>query len=197
MVTLKLCDQRVLLPCLYTIGPLCYISVFCPKDWGQYIYQCSVTFTRPRFAGSLTFSLLNAAGIEDLCELIHEAPSLFLDEIAEWLAIYHEQPISSTALHDNLHDLELTYKRLRKVAAERDDAYRAAWMYEITSNYTADQIVLLDESSKITPFIVTMAMRLKEKCQLRGWYMTEGLSTASFRHSLPIATLLFVSSKTL
>src|SRR5258705_13658037 len=65
---------------------------------------------------------LNAAAMEDIRELIHEAPSLFLDEIAEWLAIYHEQPISTTVLHDNLCKLGLTYKKLRKVAAERDDA---------------------------------------------------------------------------
>jgi hypothetical protein len=42
----------------------------------------------------------------------------------------------------------LTYKELQKVAAERDDAYRAAWMYEISTNYTADQMVFLDESAK-------------------------------------------------
>ena len=41
--------------------------------------------------------LLNAAAIEDLHELIRESPSLFLDEVAEWLALYHDQPISTTA----------------------------------------------------------------------------------------------------
>jgi transposase len=91
---------------------------------------------------------LNAAAIEDLHELIQESPSLFLDEVAEWLALYHDQPISTTALHDNLRDLGLTYKKLRRVAAERDDAYRAAWMHDVLTNYTADQMVLLDESSK-------------------------------------------------
>ncbi|KAG2345952.1 hypothetical protein BDR05DRAFT_865518, partial [Suillus weaverae] len=37
----------------------------------------------------------------------------------------HDQPISTTALHENLRDLGLTYKRLRRVAAERDDGFRA------------------------------------------------------------------------
>ena len=54
--------------------------------------------------------LLNAAAIEDLHKLIWESPSLFLDEVTEWLALYHDQPISTTALHDNLWDLGLTYK---------------------------------------------------------------------------------------
>jgi len=31
------------------------------------------------------------------------------------------QPISTTAPHDNLRDLGLTYKLLRRIAAERDE----------------------------------------------------------------------------
>jgi hypothetical protein len=80
--------------------------------------------------------------------LLLENPSLLLDEIGEWLAIYHDQPISTTALHDNLKDLGLTHKRLKRIAAERDDTYRADWLHNITSNYTADQLIFLDKSSK-------------------------------------------------
>ena len=78
---------------------------------------------------------------EDLRQLIDETPSLFLDEIGEWLAIYHDQPISTTALHMNLQDLGLTRKRLRRIAAERDEIARAEWRHEIAVNYTADQMV--------------------------------------------------------
>jgi transposase len=67
--------------------------------------------------------LLNAAAIEDLHKLIQESPSLFLDEITEWLALYHDQPISTTALHNNLRDLGITHKKLQIVAAECDDVY--------------------------------------------------------------------------
>ena len=31
-------------------------------------------------------------------------------------------------LHLNLQDLALTHKRLKRVAAERDDAYRTEWI---------------------------------------------------------------------
>ena len=60
--------------------------------------------------------LLNSEAISDLQELIRETPTLFLDEIGEWLALYHDQPISTTALHDNL-DLPIRYcgKLLRNV----------------------------------------------------------------------------------
>jgi len=64
--------------------------------------------------------ILNSEAI-DLHELIRGTPTLFLDEIGEWLALYHDQPISTTALHDNLRELGLTYKILRKAAAEHDD----------------------------------------------------------------------------
>jgi transposase len=68
--------------------------------------------------------LLNSHIAEELHELLIESPSLLLDEIGEWLAIYHDQPISTTALHDNLKDLGLTYKCFKRVAAERDDTSR-------------------------------------------------------------------------
>jgi transposase len=85
---------------------------------------------------------------EELGQLLTECPSLLLDEIGEWLAIYHDQPISTTALHDNLKDLGLTYKPLKRAAAERDDAYRVEWLHNITANYTADQLVFLVEQGR-------------------------------------------------
>ncbi|KAI0264583.1 hypothetical protein BGY98DRAFT_888945, partial [Russula aff. rugulosa BPL654] len=84
--------------------------------------------------------LLNPNVTEELHEMLTESPSLLLDEIGEWLAIYHDQPISTTALYDNLKDLGLTYKRLKRVATERDDEYRADWLHNMTSNYMADQL---------------------------------------------------------
>jgi hypothetical protein len=91
---------------------------------------------------------MNAKAIEDLHELICETPSLFLEEIGEWLALYHNLPISTTTLHDNLRELGLTYKLLQKAAAEWDEVAQAEWLLEITNLYTADQFVVLDKSSK-------------------------------------------------
>ena len=47
---------------------------------------------------------INTQAINDLEELLREAPSLFLDENGEWLALYHDMPTSTTALHYNLHE---------------------------------------------------------------------------------------------
>jgi hypothetical protein len=37
---------------------------------------------------------------------------------------------------------------LKRVAAERDNGYQSDWLHNITANYTTDQLVFLDESSK-------------------------------------------------
>ena len=92
--------------------------------------------------------ILNSEAISDLHELICGTPTLFLDDIGEWLALYHDQPISTTTLHDNLRKLGLTYKILQKATAEHDDQTQAEWLIYITSNYTAGQMVVLDEFSK-------------------------------------------------
>ena len=53
--------------------------------------------------------IINAQAADDLQELIRETPLLFLDEIGEWLALYHDISISTAAIHNNLCDLGLTY----------------------------------------------------------------------------------------
>ena len=92
--------------------------------------------------------LLSEEVVTQLRVLIQETPDLFLDEIVDWLALYHDVPISITALYDNLQDLGLTWKIMRREAAERDHELRAAWMRDVLSTFTADQLVVLDESSK-------------------------------------------------
>ena len=44
--------------------------------------------------------------------------------------------------------MSLTYKHLKRIAAEQDDAYCTDWLRNMMSNYTADQLVFLDKSSK-------------------------------------------------
>jgi hypothetical protein len=85
---------------------------------------------------------------DNLHQMISESPSLYLDEISEWLAIYHDQPISRSALHRNLQDLALTHKKLCQVAAERNEEFWSEWLDNILTNYSADQLVFLDKSSK-------------------------------------------------
>ncbi|OJA12292.1 hypothetical protein AZE42_09949 [Rhizopogon vesiculosus] len=56
--------------------------------------------------------------------------------------------LSQTAFHDNLHDLGFTRKMIQRNAAERDEDARSAWREDIAANFTVEQIVAIDESSK-------------------------------------------------
>ena len=50
----------------------------------------------------------------DTIENIQEFARVLVDVITEWLALYHDQPISTTALYMNLQDLALTHERLKR-----------------------------------------------------------------------------------
>ena len=91
--------------------------------------------------------ILTSDVIEELQELIQES-KLYLDEIGEWLALFHNIQISTTALHDNLWDLGISRKIMIRAAAEQDDQLCAEWMYDFLVTYCAEQMIVLDESSK-------------------------------------------------
>ena len=92
--------------------------------------------------------ILTGDVIGELRKLMQESPELYLDEIGEWLPLYHNIQISMTALHDNLQDLGISRKIMIRAAAERDDQLCAEWMYDFLATYSAEQMVVLDESSK-------------------------------------------------
>ena len=91
---------------------------------------------------------LNNDMTHDLYTLLKEAPDMYLDEIQDWLAVAHDVRLSKTALFENIRDAGVTYKLLRKAAAERDEDARAEWMDDMNTHYTAQQLVFVDETSK-------------------------------------------------
>jgi len=92
--------------------------------------------------------ILDPAVMEDLLALVGESPTLYLDEIVDYLSVIHNIYISRTALHNNLQALGLTYKRMQRTASQRDEEARQAWREDITANFSCDQLVFTDESSK-------------------------------------------------
>ena len=92
--------------------------------------------------------ILNTTVIEDLQGLINETPSLYLNEIAEWLALNHDVLIPISALHKTLVDLGLTYKVLKCHATQMDEEACATWHKIVHHHFTPEQFVFLDESSK-------------------------------------------------
>jgi transposase len=92
--------------------------------------------------------ILNTDMTHDLYTLMEEAPEMYLDEIQDWIAVTHDVKLSKTALFENIRDAGITYKLLRKAAAERDDDARAEWMDEMNTHFVSQQLVFVDETSK-------------------------------------------------
>lgn len=92
--------------------------------------------------------ILNADHTHDLLTLMQEAPELYLDEIQEWLILAHDVGIGRSTLDQNLRDIGVTYKLLRKAASERDEERRQEFMEYARNNWVASQLVFVDESSK-------------------------------------------------
>ncbi|KAJ7817525.1 hypothetical protein B0H13DRAFT_1532645, partial [Mycena leptocephala] len=92
--------------------------------------------------------ILNADQTHDLFTLLAEAPEMYLDEITDWIAVTHDEGISRTAIHTLIWDTGLSYKLLRRAAAERDDVARAEWKQFIQTSFISSMIVTADESSK-------------------------------------------------
>lgn len=92
--------------------------------------------------------ILNGDMTHDLYTLLEEAPEMYLTEIQDWIALTHEVHISKAALHLNICDAGISYKLLRRAAAERDEDFRQEWKQDVNAHYTASQMVFVDETSK-------------------------------------------------
>ena len=92
--------------------------------------------------------ILNGDMTHDLYTLLEEAPEMYLREIQDWIALTYEVHISRSALHLNIRDAGITYKLLRRAAAERDEDFRQEWKEGVNTHFTASQMVFVDETSK-------------------------------------------------
>lgn len=93
-------------------------------------------------------SVMSTAVREDLIALSAESPELFLDEIQDWIAITHGTAISRSQLCQIIKDCAISYKRLRRAAAEHDEDLVTEWRQVYQKSYTAAQILWIDETSK-------------------------------------------------
>lgn len=92
--------------------------------------------------------ILNGDMTHDLYTLLQEAPEMYLSEIQDWIALAFEVHISRAALHQNIRDAGITFKLLRRAAAERDEDLRQEWKLEVNAHFMASQMVFIDETSK-------------------------------------------------
>jgi transposase len=92
--------------------------------------------------------LLTGMQVDEMVDLVKEAPFLYLQEIADWLAIAHNIGLARSTLSDSLRNAGLMLKRLRKCTAERDPVKRQVFCDQVQAHILARQIVCVDETSK-------------------------------------------------
>ncbi|KAF8234698.1 hypothetical protein L208DRAFT_1260347, partial [Tricholoma matsutake] len=92
--------------------------------------------------------ILTADQTKELVSTLQDSPEMYLDEIQDWIAVTHDTGMSQTALHVLIRDAGLTYKMLRKAAAESDEEARQKWQDFIHDHLVAMMIITIDESSK-------------------------------------------------
>ncbi|THU92537.1 hypothetical protein K435DRAFT_593366, partial [Dendrothele bispora CBS 962.96] len=93
-------------------------------------------------------TLMSTEAREDLIALTAESPELFLDEIQDWVVITHMTAISWPQLWQILKDCAISYKHLRRAAAERNEELCQEWCQAYQQAYTARQLLFIDETSK-------------------------------------------------
>ena len=119
-----------------------------------------------------------------LLELLCDNPDFFLDELLNLLRTNRFISIHYTTIHRELGHAGVTHKKLERIAIERDEARRAAFVGRM-AQYTPQQLGFLDETSKdkrtlSRRFGRTMQGRRAEKRQvfMRGCRVsTEALLT--------------------
>jgi transposase len=94
--------------------------------------------------------IIGFTALTTMKELFEQHSDTYLDKLQWFLAIHHNIAISISALQLNLEKAGLTCKLLHKMASERNEEMRAAFLHSIQNEFsgTGDEFVVIDESSK-------------------------------------------------
>ena len=89
---------------------------------------------------------IHLATQEAMIELLHTNPTIYLDEVQDWLFNKFEIDVSIPTVHRYMKRLNLTQKKNKQVNSSSDSTLRALWLFKIASRYSAKQLVVIDES---------------------------------------------------
>jgi transposase len=82
-----------------------------------------------------------------LLEYLQGKPQAYLEEIRDWLLDEFDIPVSIMLVSRELRRMKWSRKVALKRAAEQSDALRRVFRARVQLNYTAEQIVAIDESA--------------------------------------------------
>ncbi|KAJ6521636.1 hypothetical protein DFH09DRAFT_868797, partial [Mycena vulgaris] len=133
---------------------ICHAFKVSPRSLYRWrgIFEEFGTVTRPPSPLHSRDRLVTLAALTAAEGVYLKDPSIMLDEMMWFLAIYHDIAISQSALQATLARAGLTRKILQKIASERDEVQRADYNCCIRdpANFsgTGMEFVAVDESSK-------------------------------------------------
>lgn len=109
------------------------------RYWGQpYPPEC-VKIGRPSRLRELHRSRMK--------EYLNGRPQAYLEEIRDWLLDEFDLLVSTSIIHRELQGLKWSRKVATKRATEQSDPFRRVFQARLQLNYTAEQIVAIDESA--------------------------------------------------
>ena len=86
--------------------------------------------------------------IQFLMQTVTTNPALYLDELQEIMGLEYDVALSRSRIHRLVEDAGLSLKKLRRCAAERDEEQRAEFLHYVSTNFSAEMVISVDESSK-------------------------------------------------
>jgi transposase len=90
---------------------------------------------------------LDFTDVHYLVRLVNARPDWFLDELLDLLETNRFISIHFTTIFRTLERANVSRKKLKAIAAERNETLRATYVYRM-GQYTPDQLCFLDETSK-------------------------------------------------
>ena len=90
---------------------------------------------------------IHLAAQEAMTDLLRTNPTMYLDEVQDWLLNEWDIEASVPTIHRCVKRLDLTRKKNERINPDSDPALRALWLSKIASQYSAKQLVVVDESA--------------------------------------------------
>ena len=90
---------------------------------------------------------IHLAAQEAMTELLRANPTMYLDEVQDWLFNEWDIEASVPTIHRCVKRLDLTRKKNERINPDSDPVLRALWLSKIASRYSAKQLVVVDESA--------------------------------------------------
>ena len=80
-----------------------------------------------------------------MAELLMANPTMYLDEIEDWLFNEWEIEVSVPTVHRCVKQLDLGHKKMERINPKQNLNLRALWLYKIASQYSTNQLIVVNK----------------------------------------------------